>query len=183
MTVSFVYIMILRLRIHYRTLSGYTTLNIHNTQQLGCALSVYSNEQPQQITKFEKSSFWSVSAVIEAEEINKSMKQLNERKPLQQDINRISQYRRKFGAAEDKAELDSAFSELKSKAGNVSGDSLSDWDKASLRIATEYVDEKNRDEFRRTINRILKLAGLSPEIEKRIYQRQKIERKKIEKKK
>ena len=108
---------------------------------------------------------------------------LNERKPIQQDINRIAQYRKKYGAAEDKAELDSAFSELKSKVANVSGNSLSDWDKASLRIATEYVDEKNRDEFRRTINRILKLAGLSPEIEKRIYQRQKIERKKIEKKK
>ena len=174
--------MILRLRIHYRTLSGYTTLNIHNTQQLGCALSVYSNEQPQQITKFEKSSFPSVYAVSLANLINKSMK-LNERKPIQQDINRIAQYRKKYGAAEDKAELDAAFAELKSKAGNVSGDSLSNWDKASLRIATEYVDEKNRDEFRRTINRILKLAGLSPEIEKRIYQRQKIERKKIEKKK
>ena len=168
--------MILRLRIHYRTLSGYTTLNIHNTQQLGCALSVYSNEQPQQITKFEKSSFPSVSAVCLAKQINKSMKQLNERKPIQQDINRISQYRRKFGAAEDKAELDAAFAELKSKAGNVSGDSLSNWDKASLRIATEYVDEENRNEFRRVINRILELAGLSPEMEKHIYQRQQIKK-------
>ena len=171
--------MILRLRIHYRTLSGYTTLNIHNTQQLGCALSVYSNEQPQQITKFEKSSFPSVCAVCSAKQINKSMKQLNERKPLQQDINRISQYRRKFGAAEDKAELDSAFSELKSKAANVSGNSLSDWDKASLRIATEYVDEENRNEFRRVINRILELAGLSTELEKHIYQRQQINKDKF----
>ena len=131
------------------------------------------------ITKFEKSSFWSVSAVIEAEEINKSMKQLNERKPLQQDINRISQYRRKFGAAEDKAELDSAFSELKSKAANVSGNSLSDWDHESLRLATEFVEDKNRDEFRRVINRILELAGLSPEMEKHIYQRQQIEKNKL----
>ena len=169
----------LRLRIHYRTLSGYTTLNIHNTQQLGCSLRVYSNEQPQQITKFEKSSFWSVSAVIEAEEINKSMKQLNERKPIQQDINRISQYRRKFGAAEDKAELDATFKELKSKAENVSGDSLSDWDHESLRLATEFVEDKNRDEFRRVINRILELAGLSPEIEKHIYQKQEIRRQKL----
>ena len=131
------------------------------------------------ITKFEKSSFWSVSAVIEAEEINKSMKQLNERKPLQQDINRISQYRRKFGAAEDKAELDSAFSELKSKEANVSGNSLSDWDHESLRLATEFVEDKNRDEFRRVINRILELAGLSPEMEKHIYQRQQIEKNKL----
>ena len=170
--------MILRLRIHYRTLSGYTTLNIHNTQQLGCALSVYSNEQPQQITKCEKSSFPSVYAVSLANLINKSMK-LNERKPIQQDINRIAQYRKKYGAAEDKAELDAAFAELKSKAGNVSGDSLSDWDKASLRIATEYVDEENRNEFRRVINRILELAGLSPEMEQQIYQRQKIEQQKL----
>ena len=107
------------------------------------------------------------------------MKQLNERKPIQQDINRVASHRKKYGAEQDKAELDAAFAELKSKAGNVSGDSLSNWDKASLRIATEYVDEKNRDEFRRTINRILKLAGLSPEIEKHIYQRQKIERQKL----
>ena len=131
------------------------------------------------ITKFEKSSFWSVSAVIEAEEINKSMKQLNERKPLQQDINRIAQYRKKYGAAEDKAELDSAFSELKSKEANVSGNSLSDWDHESLRLATEFVEDKNRDEFRRVINRILELAGLSPEMEKHIYQRQQIEKNKL----
>ena len=107
------------------------------------------------------------------------MKQLNERKPLQQDIDRISQYRKKYGAEQDAAELDSAFDELKSKAKNVSGDSLSDWDKESLRLATEYVQEENRDEFRRAINRILELAGLSPEIEKHIYQRQKIERQKL----
>jgi len=110
------------------------------------------------------------------------MKQLNERKPLQQDINRISQYRGKFGAAEDKAELDAAFAELKSKAGNVSGDSLSDWDKASLRIATEYVDEENRNEFRRVINRILELAGLSTELEKHIYQRQQIKKNELKRK-
>ena len=107
------------------------------------------------------------------------MKQLNERKPLQQDIDRISQYRKKYGAEQDAAELDSAFDELKSKAKNVSSDSLSDWDKESLRLATEYVQEENRDEFRRAINRILELAGLSPEIEKHIYQRQKIERQKL----
>ena len=107
------------------------------------------------------------------------MKQLNERKPLQQDIDRISQYRKKYGAEQDAAELDSAFDELKSKAKNVSGDSLSDWDKERLRLATEYVQEENRDEFRRAINRILELAGLSPEIEKHIYQRQKIERQKL----
>ena len=83
---------------------------------------------------------------------------------------------------EDKAELDAAFAELKSKAGNVSGDSLSDWDRESLKIATEYVREKNRDEFRRTINRILELAGLSPEMEKEIFQRQQILKKEIEKK-
>jgi len=121
----------------------------------------------------------SITDQLAAKKINKSMKQLNERKPIQQDINRISQYRRKFGAAEDKAELDAAFAELKSKAGNVSGNSLSDWDKASLRIATEYVDEENRNEFRRVINRILELAGLSPELEKHIYQRQQINKDKF----
>ena len=104
---------------------------------------------------------------------------LNERKPIQQDINCIAQYRKKYGDEQDTAELDSAFDELKSKAKNVSGDSLSDWDKESLRLATEYVQEENRDEFRRAINRILELAGLSPEIEKHIYQRQKIERQKL----
>ena len=56
---------------------------------------------------------------------------------------------------------------------------LSDWDKASLRIATEYVDEENRNEFRRAINRILELAGLSPEMEQQIYQRQQIEKNKL----
>ena len=88
--------------------------------------------------------------------------------------------RKKYGAADDKAELDAAFDELKLKAANVSGDSLSDWDKESLKIATEYMDEENRDEFRRAINRILKLAGLSPEMEKEIFQRQQILQKKIE---
>ena len=110
------------------------------------------------------------------------MKQLNERKPIQQDLDRVSRYRKKYGAAEDKAELDAAFAELKSKAGNVSGNSLSDWDKASLRIATEYVDEENRNEFRRVINRILELAGLSPELEKHIYQRQQINKDKFKQK-
>ena len=90
--------------------------------------------------------------------------------------------RKKYGAADDKAELDAAFDELKLKAANVSGDSLSDWDKESLKIATEYMDEENRDEFRRAINRILKLAGLSPEMEKEIFQRQQILKKEIEKK-
>jgi hypothetical protein len=170
--------MILRLRIHYRTLSGYTTLNIHNTQQLGCSLRVYSNEQPQQITKFEKSSFSSVFAVIEAKKINKCMK-LNERKLIRQDLDRIARSMREELPAKNKAELVSAFDELKSKAKNVSDDRLSDWDKESLRLATEYVQEENRDEFRRAINRILELAGLSPEIEKHIYQRQKIERQKL----
>ena len=107
-------------------------------------------------------------------------KTLNERKPIQQDINRVASMRKKYGAADDKAELDAAFDELKLKAANVSGDSLSDWDKESLKIATEYMDEENRDEFRRAINRILKLAGLSPEMEKEIFQRQQILQKKIE---
>ena len=110
------------------------------------------------------------------------MEQLNERKPIQQDINRISQYRNKFGAEEDKAELDAAFAELKSKAKNVSVDSLSDWDKESLKIATEYVRDENKEEFLKTINRILELAGLSPEMEKEIFQRQQILKKEIEKK-
>ena len=109
-------------------------------------------------------------------------KTLNERKPIQQDINRVASMRKKYGAADDKAELDAAFDELKLKAANVSGDSLSDWDKESLKIATEYMDEENRDEFRRAINRILKLAGLSPEMEKEIFQRQQILQKEIEKK-
>ena len=107
------------------------------------------------------------------------MKQLNERKLIRQDLDRIARSMREELPAKNKAELDSAFDELKSKAKNVSGDSLSDWDKESLRLATEYVQEENRDEFRRTINRILELAGLSPEIEKHIYQRQKIERQKL----
>ena len=107
------------------------------------------------------------------------MKQLNERKPIQQDLDRVSRYRKKYGAVEDKAELDAAFAELKSKAKNISGDSLSDWDKESLKIASDYVREEARDEFRRAIKRILKLAGLSPEMEQQIYQRQKIERQKL----
>jgi len=107
------------------------------------------------------------------------MKHLNERKPIQQDINRVAAMRKKYGAADDKAELDAAFAELKSKAEKVSGDSLSDWDKESLRIATEYVRDENKEAFRRTINRILKLAGLSPEMEQQVYQRQKIERQKL----
>ena len=107
------------------------------------------------------------------------MKQLNERKPIQQDIDRVSQYRKKYGDEQDTAELDSAFDELKSKAENVSDDTLNSWDKESLRLATEYVQHEKREELRRIINRILKLAGLSPEIEKHIYQRQKIERQKL----
>jgi len=90
--------------------------------------------------------------------------------------------RKKYGAADDKAELDAAFAELKLKAKNVSGDNLSDWDKESLRRATEFVDEENKNEFRRAIYRILELAGLSPEMEKEIFQRQQILQKKIEKK-
>jgi len=110
------------------------------------------------------------------------MKQLNERKPIQQDINRVAAMRKKYGAADDKAELDAAFAELKLKAKNVSGDNLSDWDKESLRLATEYVRDENKEEFLKTINRILELAGLSPEMEKEIFQRQQILQKKIEKK-
>ena len=110
-------------------------------------------------------------------------KKLNERKIIPQDWSRIERSMRKDLPAINKAKLDAAFDDLKSKAATVPSDTLSDWDRESLRLATEYVQEENRDEFRRTINRILKLAGLSPEIEKRIYQRQKIERKKIEKKK
>ena len=130
-------------------------------------------------TNLEKSSFSSVYAVRLAKQINKIMKQLNERKPIQQDLDRITRYRKKYGAAEDKAELDAAFAELKSKAKNVSGDSLSDWDKESLRIATEYVRDESKEEFRRTINRILELAGSSPEMEEEIFQRQQIERQKL----
>ena len=107
------------------------------------------------------------------------MRQLNERKPIQQDINRIAAMRKKYGAVDDKAELDAAFAVLKLKAANVTGNTLTDWDKESLRRATEYVDEENRNEFRRAIKRILKLAGLSPEMEQQIYQRQKIERQKL----
>ncbi len=39
--------------------------------------------------------------------------------------------------------------------------------------------KKTENEFRRTINRILELAGLSPEMEKEIFQRQQIERQKL----
>ena len=109
-------------------------------------------------------------------------RKLNERKIIPQDWSRIERAMRKDLPAKNKAELDAAFAELKSKAGNVSGDSLSDWDRESLKIATEYVDEENRNEFRRVINRILELAGLSPEMEQQIYQRQKIERQKLNKK-
>ena len=174
--------MILRLRIHYRTLSGYTTLNIHNTQQLGCALSVYSNEQPQQITKFEKSSFPSVCAVCSAKQINKSMKQLNERKLIRQDLDRIAKSMREELPAKNKVELDAAFADLKSIAQNTPGETLTDWDRESLRIATEYVRDESKDEFRRAINRILELAGLSPEMEKHIYQRQQIKKNELKRK-
>jgi len=126
------------------------------------------------------SQFLSIIAVFLANLISNNMKKIiNERKPIQQDLDRVSRYRKKYGAAEDKAELDAAFDELKSKAKNVSGDSLSDWDKESLRIATEYVRDESKKEFRRTINRILELAGLSPEMEKEIFQRQQIERQKL----
>jgi hypothetical protein len=107
------------------------------------------------------------------------MKQLNERKLIRQDLDRIARSMREELPAKNKAELDAAFAELKSKAGNVSGNSLSDWDHESLRLATEFVEDKNRDEFRRVINRILELAGLSPEIEKHIYQKQEIRRQKL----
>jgi hypothetical protein len=129
------------------------------------------------------SQFLSIIAVFLANLISNNMKKIiNERKPIQQDLDRVSRYRKKYGAADDKAELDAAFAELKSKAKNVSGDNLSDWDRESLRLATEYVRDENRDEFRRTINRILELAGLSPEMEKEIFQRQQILQKEIEKK-
>ena len=106
-------------------------------------------------------------------------KTLNERKPIQQDINRVAAMRKKYGAADDKAELDAAFDELKLKAANVSGNTLTDWDKESLRLATEFMDKENRNEFRRAIKRILELAGLSPAMEQQIYQRQKIEQQKL----
>jgi len=129
------------------------------------------------------SQFLSIIAVFLANLISNNMKKIiNERKPIQQDLDRVSRYRKKYGAAEDKAELDAAFAELKSKAKNVSGDSLSDWDRESLRLATEYVRDENKEEFLKTINRILELAGLSPEMEKEIFQRQQILQKKIEKK-
>jgi hypothetical protein len=123
--------------------------------------------------------FLSIIAVFLAKQINKSMRPLNERKPIQQDINRVAAMRKKYGAVDDKAELDAAFAVLKLKAANVSGNTLTDWDTESLRRATEYVDEENRNEFRRAIKRILELAGLSPEMEQQIYQRQKIERQKL----
>ena len=123
--------------------------------------------------------FYAVCAVHSAKKINKSMKQLNERKLIRQDLDRIARSMREELPAKNKAELGSAFDELKSKAKNVSGDNLSDWDKESLRLATEFVDEENRNEFRRAIKRILKLAGLSPEMEQQIYPRQKIERQKL----
>ena len=107
------------------------------------------------------------------------MKPLNERKLMPPDINKVAAMRKKYGAADDKAELDAAFAELKSKAGNVSGNTLTDWDKESLRLATEFMDKENRNEFRRAIKRILELAGLSPEMEQQIYQRQKIEQQKL----
>jgi hypothetical protein len=109
-------------------------------------------------------------------------KKLNERKIIPQDWSRIERSMRKELPAINKAKLDAAFDDLKSKAATVPGDTLTDWDKESLRLATEYVQDENRDDFRRTINRILKLAGLSPEIEKEIFQRQQVARKKIEKK-
>ena len=107
------------------------------------------------------------------------MKSLNERKPIQPDINKVAAMRKKYGAVDDKAELDAAFAELKSKAKNVYGDSLSDWDREGLKIATKYVRDENRDEFRRSIYRILELAGLSPEMEQQIYKQQQIELKKM----
>lgn len=110
------------------------------------------------------------------------MKQLNERKLIRQDLDRIARSMREELPAKNKAELDAAFDELKLKAENVSGNSLSDWDHESLRLATEFVDEENRDEFRQEINRILKLAGLSPEMEKHIYKRQQIETNKLKRK-
>ena len=87
--------------------------------------------------------------------------------------------RKKYGAADDKAELDAAFKEMKLKAANVSGNTLTDWDKESLRLATEFMDKENRNEFRRAIKRILELAGLSPAMEQQIYQRQKIKQQKL----
>ena len=54
------------------------------------------------------------------------MKQLNERKLIRQDLDRIARSMREELPAKNKTELDSAFDELKSKAKNVSGDSLSD---------------------------------------------------------
>ena len=141
--------------------------------------AVASRLKNSQRVTIQKWSFSFVYAVFVAKQINKSMKQLNERKPIQQDINRVAAMRKKYGAADDKAELDLAFDELKLKAANVSGNTLTDWDKESLRRATEYVDEENRNEFRRAIYRILELAGLSPEMEQQVYQRQKIERQKL----
>ena len=110
------------------------------------------------------------------------MKQLNERKLIRQDLDRIARSMREEQQEKNKAELDSAFDELKSKAKNVSGDSLSDWDRESLKIATEYVRDESKDEFRRAINRILELAGLSPEMEKHIYQRQQIKKNELKRK-
>ena len=108
------------------------------------------------------------------------MKQLNERKLIRQDLDRIAKSMREELPAKNKVELDAAFADLKSIAQNTPGETLTDWDRESLRIATEYVRDESKDEFRRAINRILELAGLSPEMEKHIYQRQQIEKNKSE---
>ena len=110
------------------------------------------------------------------------MKQLNERKLIRQDLDRIAKSMREELPAKNKVELDAAFADLKSIAQNTPGETLTDWDRESLRIATEYVQEENRDEFRRAINRILELAGLSPEMEKHIYQRQQIKKNELKRK-
>ena len=132
-------------------------------------------------SRLNNSPFLCLFATFLANLISTNMdKKLNERKIIPQDWSRIERSMRKELPAINKAKLDAAFDDLKSKAATVSGDSLSDWDKESLRLATEYVQDENRDDFRRAINRILKLAGLSPEIEKHTYQQKQAARKKIE---
>ena len=110
------------------------------------------------------------------------MKQLNERKLIRQDLDRIAKSMREELPAKNRVELDAAFADLKSIAQNTPGETLTDWDRESLRIATEYVRDESKDEFRRAINRILELAGLSPEMEKHIYQRQQIKKNELKRK-
>lgn len=110
--------------------------------------------------------------------INKSIKS---RELSQHDINLISQQMRNSLAADNKEKLDAEFLGLKQIAVKTDPKSLTDWDRESLRLATEYVHDESKDEFRRAINRIMKLAGLNPELENHLWTRNQTERRKINK--